>query len=65
MAAPVSFIALPRVMASHPRVIASSSKEAAPACSLLVSNANPPFELPQAHLFAETSPTYLRTDRSD
>ena len=65
-AAPVSFIALPRVMASLCRAIASSSKEAAPACSLLVSNANPPFELPQAHpVLAETSTTTsLRTDRS-
>jgi hypothetical protein len=64
-AAPVSCIALPRVMASLSRAIASSSKEAAPPWSLLVSNANPPFELPQAHLFAETSTTSLRTDRSD
>jgi hypothetical protein len=48
-AAPVSFMALPRVMASLPRAIASSSKDAAPPWSVLVSNANPPFELPQAH----------------
>src|SRR5215207_9962035 len=66
MAAPVSFIAMPRVMASLCRAIASSSKEAAPPWSLLVSNANPPFELPQAHpVLAETSTTTsLRTDRS-
>ena len=52
-AAPVSFKALPRVMASLSRAIASSSKEAAPPWSLLVSNADPPFELPLAHPFAE------------
>ena len=64
-AAPVSFIALPRVMASLSRAIASSSKE--PRLLGLPWSATQALLLsfPKLILFAETSTTSLRTDRSD